>query len=346
MRKNFNIPAMREQLAGMKGQKFWRGLEELAETEEFQDFLHHEFPQGVDQWLNPVGRRKFLKLMGASLALGGLAACSSQPAEKIVPYVEAPEEIVPGKSLFFATSIQLGGIATGILAESHMGRPTKIEGNPDHPGSLGATDVYAQASVLGLYDPDRSQTVTNGGLISTWASFLQTLTVEMEKQRLKNGAGLRILTETVTSPALAGQLQALLDEMPQAKWHQYEPVNRDNARQGAMLAFGRDVTPIYHFDRAQVVLSLDADFMAAGPIGVRYAHDFSSKRRVRTDKTDMNRLYAVESTPTITGAMADHRLPLRPAPPAMNWKLPSGPTPLFGMAALPTTAGCRSYPNP
>jgi len=311
MRKKFDIPAIRAKLAGTSGQQYWRSLEELAETAEFQDFLHHEFPQGVDQWLNPIGRRNFVKLMAASLALGGLAACSPQADEKIVPYINAPEEVVPGKSLYFATATQLGGIATGVLAQSQMGRPTKIEGNPDHPGSLGATDLFSQASVLDLYDPDRSQTVSNAGLISAWSTFLSALNLELEKQRLNQGAGLRILTETVTSPTLANQLEALLAEFPQAKWHQYEPINRDNARQGALMAFGQDVNPVYHFDRAEVVLSLEADFMAAGPIGVRYARDFSDKRRVRDNQAEMNRLYVIESTPTITGSMADHRLPVR-----------------------------------
>ncbi len=313
MRKNFDLTAIRTCLAETTGRKYWRSLDELAETEEFQDLLRHEFAQGADQWLNPVGRRNFLKLMAASLALGGLAACTPTQSEKILPYVRAPEEIVPGKPLFFATATQLRGIATGVLAESHEGRPTKIEGNPDHPGSLGAADTFMQASVLDLWDPDRSQSVSNVGLVNTWNAFLATLAVELEQQRVKNGAGLRILTETVSSPSLASQLQALLAEFPEAKWHQYEPVNRDQARQGAIIAFGEDVNPIYHFERAERVLALDADFMAAGPIGVRYARDFSDKRRVRADQADMNRLYVVESTPSVTGSMADHRLPLRPS---------------------------------
>ena len=314
MRKNFNVPALRKRLAGLNGQKYWRSLEELAETDEFQDFLKHEFPQGADQWLNPLSRRNFLKLMGASLALGGLTACTAGLPEKIVPYVEPPEAVVPGgKPLFFATAVQLGGVALGVLAESHEGRPTKIEGNPDHPASLGATDTFAQASVLELYDPDRAQTITKDGTASNWATFTAELKGELEKQRASGGAGLRLLTETITSPTLTGQLQAILAEFPQAKWHQYEPVNRDNARRGALIAFGEDVNPVYRFDQTEVVLSLDADFLASGPTGVRYARDFSQKRRVRADKAEMNRMYVVESTPSVTGAMADHHLPVRPS---------------------------------
>jgi molybdopterin-containing oxidoreductase family iron-sulfur binding subunit len=324
MRKNFDISSIRERLAGQTGQKYWRSLEELAETEAFKDFLQHEFPQGVDQWLNPVSRRNFLKLMAASLALGGLSACSAQQAENIVPYVEAPEMIVPGESLFFATAMQLGGVAIGLLAESRMGRPIKIEGNPDHQASLGATDNYSQASILNLYDPDRARTVTQAGLVTTWNNFLRNLNVEVERQRLNGGAGFRILTETVTSPSLASQIEAILDEFPEARWHQYEPINRDNVHQGAILAFGEAVNTVYRFDQAQVVVSLEADFMGMGPARVRYTRDFSDGRRVREDQREMNRLYVIESTPTVTGAMADHRLPLRSSQiEAVAWALAS-----------------------
>ncbi len=309
MRKNFDIPSIRQKLAGKQGRQYWRSLDELAETDEFQDLLQHEFPEGADQWLNPVSRRGFLKLMGASLALGGLAACTGANPEKIVPYVQAPEEVVPGgKPLFFATGTTLGGVALGLLAESHQGRPTKLEGNPDHPASLGATSAIAQATVLDLYDPDRSQAVTKNGAADSWSNFLSEL-----NNTLTSDANLRILTETVTSPSLAAQIQAVLDQFPQVQWHQYEPVNRDNARQGALAAFGQDANPIYRFDQADVILSLDADFMADPGAGVRYSRDFSEKRRVRAEKTAMNRLYVAEPTPSITGAMADHRLAVRPS---------------------------------
>lgn len=311
MRKDFDIPALREKLAAERGPKYWRSLEELAETEEFLDFLRHEFAQGADQWLDTLSRRNFLKIMAASLALGGLTACGARTPEQIVPYVEGPETIVPGAPLFFATARQLSGIAMGVVAESHMGRPTKIEGNPDHPGSLGATDAFAQASVLSLYDPDRSQTVTQAGIVAAWSTFLNTLNLELEAQRTRNGAGLRLLTETITSPTLAGQIQALLEEFPEARWSQYEPVNRDNIREGAMLAFGEEVQPVFRFDQANVILSLAADFLAGGPMGVRYTYDFSQRRRVRENATEMNRLYTVDSTPTVTSSSADHHLPLR-----------------------------------
>jgi len=307
-----NLKKLRTRLAESQGRQYWRSLEELADTEEFQEFLHREFPQQASEWTDRVSRRNFLKLMGASLALAGLTACSGQVPEKIVPYVEAPEEVVPGKPLFFATAMPLGGYATGVLVQSTLGRPTKIEGNPDHPASLGATDPFAQASILTLYDPDRSKTVINAGSVSSWEDFLDDLQPQLEQQRANSGAGLRILTETITSPTLTNQLETLLAEFPLATWHQYEPINRDNVYAGSQLAFGEPVEPIYRFDQADVILSLDADFLLTLPGRVRYARDFADKRRVdESEVSNLNRLYAIESTPTITGASADHRLPLK-----------------------------------
>src|SRR5207302_4298890 len=163
----------------------------------------------------------------------GLSGCLRQPEEKIVPYVKQPEEIVPGKPLYFATCTTLGGYATGLLVESHMGRPTKVEGNPEHPASLSASDMFAQASILSLYDPDRSKTVMKRGRIGTWAEFLTALSNETRRLGELKGRGLAILTETVTSPTLANQLRELITAMPEARWHQYEPAARDNVRAGA-----------------------------------------------------------------------------------------------------------------
>jgi MoCo/4Fe-4S cofactor protein with predicted Tat translocation signal len=310
-RADLDLAALQARLQECHEQPLWRSLEELAQTEAFQAFVSREFPQQAATWDNAVSRRRFLQLMGASLALAGLAACARQPEENIVPYVRSPEAMTPGRPLFFATAMPFGGAANGVLAESHLGRPTKIEGNLQHPASLGATDVFAQASILTLYDPDRSQAVRNAGRISNWSAFLTAIGTSLETQRLKKGAGLRILTETVTSPTLAHQLQALLETFPEAAWHQYEPVTRDAGRAGTRLALGAPFNPIYHFDKAEVILALDTDLLACGPGSLRYAHDFAAKRRVRRDQTTMNRLYVVETTPSLTGVMADHRLPLR-----------------------------------
>lgn len=259
---------------------------------------------------NSISRRDFLRLMGASIALAGLSSCNlQQPVEQIIPYVSQPENLTPGKPIFYATAMTLGGYAQGLLVESHEFRPTKIEGNPLHPASLGATDVFAQASVLSLYDPDRSKDILQNGQISTYDEFLLDLRKQLKIQRKTGGKGLRILTETITSPTLASQISDLHKEFPFAVWHQYEPINRDNELGGAHIAFGEDVETIYKFDQADIILSLDADFLFESPGRVLYARDFSKRRRLRKDENStMNRLYSVECSPTITGSMADHRL--------------------------------------
>jgi MoCo/4Fe-4S cofactor protein with predicted Tat translocation signal len=292
--------------------EFWRALEEQADDPAFRELLQREFPSRVEAIMDPVERRTFLKLMGASLALGGFTACTPQPPEHIVPYVRQPEELIPGKPLFYATAMPLGGVATGLLVESHEGRPTKIEGNPLHPGSLGASDAFAQAAVLGLYDPDRSQTLTNLGEIRPWSAFLGAIRAGLMAQQPRKGAGLRILTESVSSPTLAAQIRDLLVRYPSATWHLWDPASRDNARVGAKLAFGDYADAQYRFDRADVILALDADFLASGPGSLRYARDFAA-RRCPEDAGHMNRLYAIESMPTSTGARADHRLSLKPS---------------------------------
>jgi len=297
--------------ADSMGMRYWKSLEEWARTPEFRSRLEREFPLGASVWDDPSGRREFLRIMAASLALAGVTACTRQPEEKIVPYVRMPEEVIPGRPLFFATATLLSGYATGVLVESHMGRPTKVEGNPDHPSSLGSTDALGQAAILSLYDPDRSQTITHRGEIRSWSSFLAELRGALERQRSKGGSGLRILTGSVTSPTLAKQIQGLLALYPSARWHQWEPVGRDNARAGAFLAFGEDVETRYQFERADVVLSLDADFISSGPGSVRYIRDFTSRRKVAGEGANLNRLYAIESAPGLTGALADHRLAVR-----------------------------------
>jgi MoCo/4Fe-4S cofactor protein with predicted Tat translocation signal len=310
-RTPLDLEAVRARLKEARGPEYWRSLDEIAETEEFRELIHREFPQGASEMHDPVGRREFLKLMGASLALAGVTACTKQPPEKIVPYVKQPEALVPGKPLFFATSMPHRGYAAGLLVESHEGRPTKIEGNPDHPASLGATDVFAQASVLGLYDPDRSQTITYLGEIRTWGALASAVQTAVEAKRGTQGAGLRILTETVTSPTLASQLQQVLTELPAARWHQWEPVSRDSVRAGAVLAFSEVVDTVFHVAQARVILSLDGDFLSSSPGHLKHTRDFAAGRRVHGGAGEMNRLYAVESAVTITGQMADHRLPLR-----------------------------------
>ena len=305
-----DLQTVRAQIAQTKGPEYWRSLEELAGSSEFQEMMHREFPKGASEWLDAVSRRGFLKLMGASLAMAGMTACTKQPLEPIVPYVRQPEEVIPGRPLFFATAFTLGGYASPILVESHLYRPTKIEGNEQHPASLGGTDVFAQASILGMYDPDRSQTIAYLGDVQTWGNFLEAIRGPLNAQKAVQGAGIRILTRTVSSPALADQLQSVLKLYPQAKWHVYEPVNRDNVLEGAKMAFGQPVETRYDFSKADVILSLDADFLYAGfPGSTRYIRDFAKRRN--PDAGNMSRLYVVESTMSSTGGKADHRLPVR-----------------------------------
>ena len=312
-RKSLDLGQMRVRLEESTGPEYWRSLDEFSGTNAFQEMVQREFPEQASELADPVSRRNFLKLMSASLAFGGLAACTVQPPEKIVPYVRAPEHLIPGKPLFYATVATLGGVATGVLVESHMGRPTKIEGNPQHPASLGATDAATQASILTLYDPDRAQAVTNAGRFSTWDTLAQQLGQALAAQKGKGGAGLHLLTETITSPLLGDQIDTLLTEFPQAVWHQYEPGNKDQAQGGAQLAFGEPVNTYYDLSQAEVILSLDADFLNSTSGSVRYAKQVAAGRRVRDDHAKMNRLYVAESTPTATGSLADHRFALSPS---------------------------------
>src|SRR5579863_2758381 len=252
-----------------------------------------------------------MKVMAASAAFAGLTGCTKLPEQKIVPYVRQPEQIIPGKALFYATAVTRGGVATGVLVESNMARPTKIEGNPDHPGSLGATDAFSQASILGLYDPDRSQAEIHDGRIGSWAAFQDELSTALGAEKGNSGSGVRLLTGTITSPTLGDQIHTFLKGYPLAKWVQYESVTRDNVREGAKLAFGEYVNSVYRLERADVILALDSDFLVSGPGSIRYAREFAKKRRVAGVDSKMNRLYSVESTPTNTGAMADHRVRMR-----------------------------------
>ena len=315
--------------------------EELAGSKVFTEYLHREFPQAASEWdagdVESAGdaasgdgdaastgdsgstdgpaaqsRRQFLQLMGASLALSGLSACTRQPTERIAPYVRQPEEMVLGRPLSYATALTLDGLATGVLVTSREGRPIKIEGNPDHPASLGATDLYSQAAILGLYDPHRSRSVTYLGEVRPAEELLASLRGTLDRLGAHRGAGLRVLTGTVTSPTLGQQLRDLLDDLPEARWHQYDPVGRDTVQKGALLAFGESVNTMYRLDRADVILSIDDDFLFAGPGSLPMVRDFARGRRLGGGKTTMNRLYAVECSPDQHGRSGGP--PSAPAP--------------------------------
>jgi len=304
--RGVDIAKARLKLESLQGREYWRSLEELLDTDDFREHLHREFRVPID---SGVDRRQLLTLMGASIALAGLTGCTRQPTERIYPYVKAPEELVPGEPLYYATAQLHQGYARGVLAKSYEGRPIKVDGNELHPASLGGSDVFIQGYILNMYDPDRSQTLTERGQIKPWSALLAEIKLVLEQERARRGSGLRFLTTTVTSPTLQAQIAAVLAELPEAKWIAWEPAGCENVFAGTKLAFGEELQPVYLFDKADVVLSLEADFLGSGPSMPRYVHDFVSRRRGES----MNRLYAVESTPTLTGARADHRRPLSPA---------------------------------
>jgi len=307
------VEAVRRQLKEAKGPKFWRTLEELSGKEEaaFGELLEREFPRQHSEWIDPVSRRSFLKLAGASMAMAGLAGCTRQPLEQILPYVRQPEELIPGKPIFYATAMPFAGYALPLLVETHEFRPTKVEGNPQHVCSLGATDLFAQASILNLYDPDRSTVLTEKGEPRPWGEFLGRMRGRVEYHKANGGAGLRFLSGSVSSPTLGSQMKAIQQIFPQSRWHRWDPVHRDGARAGSQLALGGYYDPQYKFDVADRVVSLDADFLSGAwfPGFVRYARDFMSRRKLAG--TEMSRFYMVESSPTTTGAKADHKLAVK-----------------------------------
>jgi molybdopterin-containing oxidoreductase family iron-sulfur binding subunit len=281
-----------------------KGREQLEGSPEYTQWVGDEFPHRRS--IPDISRRDILKLVGGSIALAGLASgCRFLPEKKIVPFVVQPEDAVTGIARHFASSFSLSGYAQGILVESHEGRPTKIEGSPLHWASLGSVSAFGLAEVFNLYDPDRTKSPSYKGDPSNWEDFL----IEIRKVLAESGEGLVVMTETVGSPTLASSIQKLVTEMKGA-WIQYEPVNRDNRREGAIRAFGQDVEAVYHFDKAKVIVSLDSDFMQFGPAPVRYARDLMSGRRVE-ESEEMNRIYALECFPTLTGAVADHRVPVK-----------------------------------
>jgi molybdopterin-containing oxidoreductase family iron-sulfur binding subunit len=307
-----DLDLIQSRLHGPKADIFWRSLEEVAEKESFRSWLEREFPAGASEWTDPVSRRHFVKIMGAAFAMAGLAACTRQPQEKILPYLEQPEYLVAGVPLFFATAMTLNGYATGLLVESNEGRPTKIEGNPQHPSSLGATNVFHQAAILQLYDPDRSRTVLHRGVIQSWDAFLTSLFRELARQHANDGKSLRLLTEPISSPTLAWQIEAFQRRFPGAKIYQWDPVSHFSVIEGCRQAFGRMLMPSYRLIEADVIVSLDCDFLREGPDQLRLSREFSRRRRFDpAGSGSLNLLFSAEPSPTETGSMADLRLPVR-----------------------------------
>ncbi len=313
------LDAVRAKLGAKSGKQFWRSLDELGDTPEFHEMLQREFPRqsagdSAGELVNAVSRRGFMKVMGASLALAGLAGCTKQPDEPIFPYIKQPEDLVLGKPMYFATAFPFPTGAVPLLVKTDAFRPIKIEGNPEHPFNKGKSDIYSQGSLLDMYDPDRAQHVTYRGETRSWAEFQVMLTSTMAATKASGGQGVYILSETITSPTLAAQWKQVQAAYPNAKLAQYDPVNRDAARVASKAAFGEYVDAQYDLAAADVILSLDADFLSglAYPGFLKLAAQYGERRRVESGK-ELNRLYVVESTPSTTGYKAEHRLGLRPS---------------------------------
>ena len=308
------LAQVREKLDGQKGRRFWKNLDELAETPEFHELMREEFPRqaGANEWVDAVSRRGFLKVMGASLAMAGLAGCTKQPDEPIFPYIRQPEDLILGKPMYFATAFPFPTGAIPVLVKSDSFRPIKVDGNPEHPMSKGKSDVFTQATLLDLYDPDRSKNVTYRGENSDWGKFQQALATAAKST--PGGQGIYFLSETITSPTLASQWKQVQAAYPNVKMVQWEPVNQDSSRAASKAAFGSYTDAQYKLEEADVILSLDADFL--GGIGhpgfLPMAAAYAERHRYEEGKT-MNRLYVVETMPTVTGFKAEHRLALKPS---------------------------------
>ncbi|MGB6192313.1 MAG: TAT-variant-translocated molybdopterin oxidoreductase [Terracidiphilus sp.] len=296
------LAQVREELKGVKGKKYWRSVDELANTAEFQAAVEREFPSAAQEWIDPVSRRGFMKLMGASMALAGLAGCTKQPDEPIYPYVKAPEDLVLGKPNYFATAHPFVTGAVPLLVKSDEYRPIKVDGNPDHAYNRGSSDVFSQGSLLDLYDPDRSKETLFHGEERSWADFTEQFRLKVAGT--KDGSGVYFLSPTITSPTLARQWAALHAAYPKAVLVQYDP-----AVAGTWLAKGLNVQ--YALSDADVIVSLDADFLSgsASPGFHKLVRDYADRRK--KPEVGMNRLYTIESSPTTTGMKAEHRLGLR-----------------------------------
>jgi molybdopterin-containing oxidoreductase family iron-sulfur binding subunit len=293
----------------ISGRKYWRSLTQLNDPAKYKKNNRKEFPGGLAESNGSLARRSFLGFMGASMALAGLAGCR-RPAEKIIPYVNPPEEITPGTPDYYATTMPFGSSAYGMVVECHEGRPTKIEGNPLHPSSFGAANTFMQASILGLYDPDRFAKVRHAGKEKTYNDFV-TFWQGLRGEYLRNGgAGLAILSESFASPTLSRLMTQFKTQFPNSTIACYEPINNENYNQAIENLAGRKYRPLYHYNKANVILSLDADFLLTESESLTSGKQFASGRNLEKPSDTMNRLYVAESGYSVTGAMADHRLPV------------------------------------
>ena len=311
MKSNVDGANLGESLKGKTGRRYWKSLEQLAGTPEFQKWVDDEFPHRST--LLKLDRRELLKFMGAGMMLAGLAAsgCRKLPEHRVVPFIAGPEDYVPGMPVYYASIATMGGYATGVRVKTHEGRPIKLDGNPNHPASLGSLDARTQAQVLDLYDPDRLRMPTYKGDPASWSEFLAKAGAKLTDLAPNSGAGVVLVTQMVGSPTLYSQIQNFLIRHPAAQWVQYEAASRRNMIDGAAMALSPVTESHFRFDLAKVVVSLDSNVMMEGPAAARYQRDIMAGRDLGSGRTEMNRVYAVECAPTTLGVIADHRLPLR-----------------------------------
>ncbi|MFO7798321.1 TAT-variant-translocated molybdopterin oxidoreductase [Rhodohalobacter sp.] len=287
---------------------FWKSLNELAKNKEYEKYAEREFPENATEMTDQVSRRSFLRVMGASIALAGFASCR-KPVQKILPYTKQPEDLVLGEPNFYATSMPFQDTVTGLLVENNEGRPTKLEGNDQHPASGGRTNIYNQAGILNLYDPDRSRSPRRNGESASKNDFVQFAS-EHFSDRNRN---ILFVSEANSSPTYNRVKENALQTFSNANWVTFEPFNDDNAIEGTNIAFGQRLRTVNHFDTADVVVSLNDDFMS--PFGhknsVENAYKLTSRRKVNNTDDSMSRIYSVENSFTSTGSYADHRLRLK-----------------------------------
>ena len=290
------------------GRRYWRSLDELADTPEFKDWLHREFPSGASEMVDGQNRRQFLTIMSASFALAGLGLAGAgcrRPEEKLEPFGQQPADYVYGEPQYFATAMPTRTGAIPLVVKSYEGRPIKIEGNALYPGGNGGTDRYAQASILDLYDPDRAKRFTHNGKTVSHDGALKFLDELSKKFAANSGEGLAFLAESSTSPSRARLQRIIAGKFPKSQWFTCDAIDSGIHQRAATQAFGQPVKPVFHFDKAKVILSLDCDFLGGEDDTHSYIRDFA---RGRKPGRGMSRLYAVESLFTLTGANADHRL--------------------------------------
>ncbi|MEX1024856.1 MAG: Fe-S-cluster-containing hydrogenase [Planctomycetota bacterium] len=310
--RQLDLDAIRAELAGTHGADFWRRIQEFVDEPGFQELLRRTFPSQTGRWLEG-DRRTFLRLMAGSLAVAGLGACTRQPEEAIVPYASRPEALIPGVPRFFATALPRPTGALGVLVESHMNRPTKIEGNPEHPASLGATDALAQAEILTMYDPDRASPVLRLGQIASWDDLTAALEAMLDRVSHDGGRGLRILSGHLDSPTAIAQRSRLLERLPEAVWHDWEPIDDANVLEGVQAAFGEPLQPVHEFAAARCFLALDGDFLMDDGLAVRNARGFAAARQVEVGADFRPRSYVAEASVGPSGSIADHRVGARPS---------------------------------